>query len=112
MSPNLLGGLRLVSEIARPHVTDFLDDLLHKRDSRLEIAELLVARGSSLAGVSLKEAELPKKCGINIVAIKKRGHLFYTYNPSAAEIIDYGDTIVVLGSTDQIDELKKMTGIP
>ena len=110
VSPNLLGGLRLVSEIARPHATDFLDELLHNTSSRLQITELLVARNSRLTGISLKEAKLPEKCGMNIIAIKKRGHLFYTYNPDAAEVIGYGDTLVVLGSSDQVETLKKLTG--
>ena len=110
VSPNLMGGLRLVSEIARPHATDFLDELLHQRDTRLEIEEVALSHDSSLSGLTLKEAELPKKCGMNILAVKKRGHLFYTYNPTASDRIEYGDTLVVLGYNDQIQELKKLAG--
>jgi voltage-gated potassium channel len=110
VSPNLMGGLRLVSEIARPHATDFLDELLHQLDTRLRIEELSLSRDSSLSGLTLKEAKLPKKCGMNILAIKKRGHLFYTYNPSASDMIEYGDTLVVLGHSDQIRKLKELAG--
>lgn len=110
VSPNLMGGLRLVSEIARPHATEFLDELLHQMDTRLQIAEFALSRDSSLSGLTLKEAELPKKCGMNILAVKKRGHLFYTYNPTASDTIEYGDTLVVLGYSDQIQELKKLAG--
>jgi len=107
VSPNFMGGLRLVSEIVRPHATDFLDELLHNTNMRLQIAEVIVSPDSSLSGFSLREADLPKKCGLNIIAVKKQGARFYTYNPSAAQQIEHGDTIVVLGYREQIDELRK-----
>ena len=110
VSPNLLGGLRLVSEIVRPHATDFLDELLHHTDTKLQVAEMILSKDSSLSGRLLKEIELPKKCGLNIIAFKKRGHLFYTYNPSAADQLEFGDSIVVLGYRDQIEKLEKLAG--
>ena len=106
VSPDFMGGLRLVSEIARPHATDFLDELLHETNMRLQIAEVVVSPDSSLCGSSLIEADLPKKCGLNIIAVKKKGARFYTYNPSATQQIAYGDTVVVLGQREQIDILK------
>ena len=108
VSPNLLGGLRLVSEIVRPHATDFLDELLHQADPWLQIEEVIISRDSSLSGLSLKEIELPKRCGLNIIALKKRDHPFYTYNPSAIELIEDGDIVVVLGYREQIDMVKKL----
>ncbi|MFC1867999.1 potassium channel family protein [Thermodesulfobacteriota bacterium] len=110
VSPNFMGGLRLVSEIARPHATDFLDELLHETNMWLQIAEVVVSPESSLSGLSLRDAEVPKKCGLNIIAVKKRGDRYYTYNPSATERIEHGDTLVVLGYRDQVAELRKETG--
>jgi voltage-gated potassium channel len=112
VSPNLLGGLRLVSELVRPNATDFLDELLHQADPWLQIEELIVSRDSSLSGLSLKEIGLPERCGLNIIALKKRNHLFYAYNPSAAELIEAGDIVVILGYREQIDMAKKLvTGV-
>jgi voltage-gated potassium channel len=108
VSPNQLGGLRLVSEIARPHATDFLDELLHQADPWLHIVEVIVSHDSSISGHMLKEIELHKKCGLNIIALKKHDHSFYTYNPSATILIEDGDTVVVLGYGDQINKLEKM----
>ena len=108
VSPNQLGGLRLVSEIVRPHATDFLDELLHQADPWLHIEEVIVSHYSSLSGHMLKEIELHKRCGLNIIALKKRDHSFYTYNPSATILIEDGDTIVVLGYSEQINKLVKL----
>jgi voltage-gated potassium channel len=110
VSPNLIGGLRLISEIARPHATDFLDELLRDKNTELKMAELVVSPDSTLCGLSLKEACLPEKCGLLIIAMQKRGDSFYTYNPSGAERIEHADTLVVLGYEDQIVRLKKQTG--
>ena len=64
----------------------------------------------SLSGLSLKEAKLPEKMGLHIIAIKKRGESFYTYNPSSKVKIERGDTAVALGYWDQIDEMRKLAG--
>jgi voltage-gated potassium channel len=108
VSPNQLGGLRLVSEIARPHATDFLDELLHQADPWLHIEEVIVSRDSSISGHMLKEIDLHKKCGLNIIALKKHVHSFYTYNTLSTVIIEDGDTLVVLGYSDQINKLGKL----
>jgi len=108
ISPNSIGGLRLISEIARPHVTDFLDEMLRDKNTRLRIAEIAVERQSILCGLTLREAGIPKKCGLLIIAIKKRDDKYYTYNPQASQQIEADDTIVALGYTDQIFQLKKL----
>ena len=108
ISPNLMGGLRLVSEIVRPHATDFLDELLHQADPWLHIEEVIVSRNSSISGRRLKETDLHKRCGLNIIALKKHDHSFYTYNPLATVLIEDDDTIVVLGYSDQINKLEKL----
>lgn len=110
VSPNSIGGLRLVSEIARPHVTDFLDEMLRDKNTQLKIAEVVVSPNSALCGLSLREARLPEKCGLMIIAMRKHGDQFFTYNPSATERIEHADTVVVLGYRDQIVELRKQAG--
>jgi voltage-gated potassium channel len=108
ISPNSIGGLRLVSEIARPHVTDFLDEMLRDKNTRLRIAEIAVERHSILCGLTLREACLPEKCGLLIIAMKKRDDRFYRYNPLASARIEPDDIIVALGYTEQIFQLTKL----
>ena len=107
VSPNSIGGLRLISEIARPHATDFLDEMLRNKNTRLKIAEIVVSPHSALHGHTLKETCLPEKHGLLIIAMKKHGDSHYTYNPSSASQIEHSDVVVVLGYKDQIAEFKK-----
>jgi len=109
VSPNFIGGLRLISEIARPHATDFLDEMLLDKNTRLKIAEIVVPTNSALCGHSLKEACLPEKYGLLIIAMKKHGDSHYMYNPSYTVRIEHADTIVVLGYRDHIAEFRKQT---
>jgi voltage-gated potassium channel len=108
VSPNSIGGLRLVSEIARPHVTDFLDEMLRDSNTRLRISEIAVHENSMFCGLTLKNANLPEKCGLLIIAMKKREDRYYTYNPPASARIEPGDTLVTLGYANQILQLKKL----
>ena len=108
VSPNFLGGLRLVSEIVRPHATEFLDELLHDATTLLQVAELSIPNRSALAGSSIEAIDLPARCGLLIIALKKRGRLTYKYSPSAEEVIEKGDSIVALGYRNQILELEKI----
>jgi voltage-gated potassium channel len=107
VSPNFIGGLRLVSEMVRPHVTEFLDEMMNHKNIGSEMAEIVMSKESPFCGLSLKEASLPNKYGILVIAMRKRGDPVYTYNPSGSTPIEHADTIVVLGSRDQIDKLTK-----
>jgi voltage-gated potassium channel len=69
VSPNLIGGLRLVSEMVRPHVTEFLDEMMSHKNTRSEMVEIVMSKESPFCGLSLKEACLPKKYGLLIIAM-------------------------------------------
>jgi len=107
VSPNFIGGLRLISEISRPHTTDFLDEMLRNKNTRLKIVEITVSPDSALCGHTLKEESLPEKYGLLIIAMKKHGDSLYTYNPLPDAQIEHSDVVVVLGYKDQINKFKK-----
>jgi voltage-gated potassium channel len=106
VSPNFLGGLRLISEIARPHATDFLDQLLHETGTQIQMVEVVVSSSSRLCGRTIGEADLPRRCGLYIIAMKKKGGPFYTYNPPSGVRIEHLDTLIAMGYGDQIASLR------
>ena len=59
VNPQEIGGARIAAFVLRPHVTEFLDVVMHERDIELRLEELLIAPDSPLAGVSLGQADLP-----------------------------------------------------
>ena len=71
-------------------------------------AEATIAAGSLLMGKSLREASIPRKTGLLVLAVQKNGDRWYTYNPEADSRLEAGDTIVVMGKMDQIDQVREM----
>ena len=50
VSPNMIGGLRLVSELIRPDAVTFLDTMLRDKEKRLRIEEVDLAAGAKAIG--------------------------------------------------------------
>jgi voltage-gated potassium channel len=108
VSPNYIGGLRLVSELMRPSVVRFLDEMLRDRVA-YRIEEVTLGDGAADLGATLREARIREKFGMTVLAVRARAAEAWTYNPDAAEKIGPGMTLVVLGSPDQVAELRKQS---
>lgn len=110
ISPNFIGGLRLVSEAARPVVTAFLDELLRDKNPNLLIYEVEVGPGSELCGRTLAQLQLPQLTGLLVLAILPKGAVHHLYNPGGGTSIAEGDVLVVMGSPQQVQALRQLTG--
>jgi voltage-gated potassium channel len=108
VSPNFIGGMRLVSEMMRPAVVRFLDEML--RDTRVayRIEEIQLGAGVTEVGATLRDARVRERFGMTVLAIRKADNTSWTYNPDPSEKIGPGMTLVVLGSTDQVTELRRI----
>lgn len=112
VSPNYIGGLRLVSEMVRPRVVQFLDQMLRDKDKNLRIDEITIPDGSLLAGRALRDSELRKHGDVLVIAIRDvEGK--YVYNPSAATTLEPGMTLIVLAKAAELGPLRELvTGVP
>lgn len=107
VSPNFIGGMRMVSELIRPAVVRFLDEMLRDKESATRIEEVCVA-GGELAGMTLGEADIRQRFGASVLAVQPPGIVRYDYNPDAAYPIEAGTILVVLGARDEIAKLKAL----
>ncbi len=104
VNPGYIGGLRMVSEMLRPMVVRFLDDML--RDTRaFRIEEATIEAGSTLIGKTLAEAAIRTRFGMTVLALTNSGP--WIYNPDAHERIVAGTVLVVLGSVEQVQALRE-----
>jgi len=108
VSPNFIGGMRLVSEMMRPAVVRFLDEMLRDTRAAYRIEEILLGPGASEIGATLRDARIRERFGMTVLAISKPDNVSWTYNPDASEKIAPGMTLVVLGSAAQVVELRKI----
>ncbi len=106
ISPDFIGGLRLASETARPIATEFLDEMLRNKYADIHISEIKIKDDSDVCGTKLELLQIPQKVDILIIAIMKSNHESYIYNPPASTIIESGDTIVIFGKKQKIEEFK------
>ena len=106
VSPNYIGGMRLVSELLRPAVVRFLDDMLRDRRAAFRIEEVLLGESAIALGSTLRDARVRERFGMTVLAVRSKQDGPWTYNPDASEQIGPGATLVVLGSAEQVTALR------
>jgi len=109
VSPNYIGGMRLVSELLRPAVVRFLDDMLRDRRAAFRIEEVALGGGTTALGATLRDARVRERFGMTVLAVRSKSGTDWTYNPDASEPIGPGATLVVLGSLEQVAKLRAAT---
>lgn len=105
LNPYQIGGMRLALSAIKPTVTDFIDESLLGSSVELELAEIVVDPSSELAGKTLAGAEVRKRFGIIVVALKRGEEAIF--NPDANERIEGGDVLVALGPLSAIERVER-----
>lgn len=106
VTPALIGGLRIASELIRPTVVRFLDEMLRDKDSRLRIEEATVRDSSDVCGQTLKDSNLREDTGALVLAVRSpEGGVAYV--PPVDLRLEAGHTLIAIGTPDQITALRK-----
>jgi voltage-gated potassium channel len=100
VSPNRIGGLRLASEILRPHAVSFLDLMLKEHSRTLRIDEVQVAT-PSWVGKQLHQLQLKQRYNLLLLAVKDQSSTFLA-NPPEDFALKQGTVLIVMGETDSI----------
>ena len=108
ISPNEIGGRRMAAMVLRPSIFSFLDVVTYAGDDVFNLEEVILGDQSEIKGLALKDARIPDRTGLIVMAIKKNGSRQMIFNPKAEEIIQTGDALIVLGNPDRVDTLKRL----
>lgn len=103
-----ISGKRIASLMIKPNIISFLDVVTRIGDVELDLEEVIVKKASYLENKTLLEAQIPKKTGLIVLAIKKIEDGQLQFNPPVDYIFKIGDVLIVLGREDQIDKLKHL----
>lgn len=103
VSPYALTGHRMALLCIRPAVTRFLDSV--SQDFKFE--EVHIREGSPLAGKAIRDSGIRKEAKAIVVAILNRDGNLHP-NPDANSIIQPGDTLVLLGSDEQLAKVEQL----
>ncbi|MFC2012018.1 potassium channel family protein [Chloroflexota bacterium] len=103
VSPNNIGARRMAMLALRPAVTDFIDTVTRRRGPELQLENVVVTSDSTLAGLTVDDV---RQCSrSNVLAFtKKTGRLLA--NPSGDEKIDVGDSLIIMGTSEQLTSLE------
>lgn len=105
VAPNSIGGMRIASELLRPHVVRFLDEMLRDKEARLRIEEATVGGGASVIGQTLQHANLREAAGVLVLAVRSHdGEMRYV--PAGDTKLAAGDTLIAIGRPDEIARLR------
>jgi len=108
ISPYAVGGRRLASLATQPLVVDFLDIVTRGEEGiEFRLEEFMVPEESSLAGHTIGELRIGERTGAIILATRNHEGKFDT-TPSATDRISAGDTLIVLGTREQITRLERL----
>ena len=100
VSPNMIGGLRIASELLRPRVVGFLDRMLRSRtDAGVRVEEFDVPQDGPLVGKTL--LDLYQQTGILVISTCDAQRQDFQYNPSPRQPIAPGSTLIYIASPDQ-----------
>lgn len=110
VNPQRIGGNRIAGFALQPHVTDFLDVAMHDDDVEFQLEQVMVHQDSMFDGSTIRQARLQEGEGALLLALRKlEGGTFRT-NPSPDEIMRPGDVVIAVGTSAQIDELRRQAG--
>jgi voltage-gated potassium channel len=109
VSPGIIGGMRLASELVRPSVVGFLDQMLRDKNRNLRIEEVDVAADSPFANRTVGELDAGRAANLMLLAVRDPGSGEYVYNPPPTHRITPGSRLIVMGDPNGVLKLRDIT---
>ncbi len=103
--PQVIGAYRISSLVTRPNVVDFVD--VAAKGIEFEIDEYCIGADSVLVGKSLRDSTLRQKVDAIVVAIKRVDGQT-AFNPSPEEVVQVGDTLILIGRLNTSSRLAQL----
>ncbi len=108
LSPYAVGGRRLASLATQPLIVDFLDIVTRgEKGIEFRLEEFRVPEESLIADQTIGGLRIGERTGAMILATRNQEGRFDT-TPSASDRISAGDTLIVLGTREQVTRLERL----
>jgi voltage-gated potassium channel len=110
ISPNIISGRRIAAQLLNPAVADFLDVVMHSGQLEMWMEEFQVAPGSELHGRTVAAADVRRRTGANVLAVRRHDQGAILTNPPADLTFAPGDILIALGTGEQLAALSRAAG--
>ncbi|MFH2034445.1 MAG: potassium channel protein [Candidatus Margulisiibacteriota bacterium] len=107
ISPYYIAGRRMAAMAVRPTATDYLDTVMHSEHLQLALREFPIKEKSRLCDKTILDAKIREKAGATVLAIRKVDGAF-DLQPIGSSKIECGDTLITIGTSEQLELLEKM----
>ena len=104
ISTALIGGLRMASEMVRPTVTTFLDEMLRDTNLNLRIEELKIT--DQFHGKSISDLPMGQLKDTLLLAIREEHQ--WKYNPPTGYRLSKDSALILMTSPDELQKLEKL----
>lgn len=108
--PDMIGGTHMATLVSRPDVIEFIDFLSGEDGEAIHIE----AVGYNKLPLAIRDKSLRqimdwKRTGVNCIGVKDENGKFFI-NPPEDIVISQGMKVIILGTKDQIAEMKRNVG--
>lgn len=104
INPQSIGGARAAAFLLQPHVTEFLDVVMHDRDIEFRLEEVRIPTDSPLAGRSIRDAHVRDQTGALVLALREPDGRFIT-NPAPEHVLGDGQVLIAIGTKHELAAL-------
>ena len=110
VSPSGIGGLRMASEMIRPHVVGFLDQMLKEQGKTVRVDEIELPQGCPWIGMSLDRLKLKERYNLLLLGLKVPGAsniLELQINPADKAVLPETGCLIVLGEIPDVERARR-----
>jgi voltage-gated potassium channel len=107
INPQSIGVSRAAAFLLQPHVSEFLDVVMHDRDIEFRLEEIAVVPESVLAGSTIRDSHIRDDTGSLLLALREPDGGFVT-NPPPEQRIDAGQVLIAIGTKEQLSALEQL----
>jgi voltage-gated potassium channel len=104
VSPSKIGGMRMASELVRPTVVRFLDEMLRDKNSDLRIEEIPIP--ADLPNRPVSALWNPDVAGVVLLAVRHPGAGGFEFRPPNTTVLKPGMVLVVMADGEGRDRLE------
>lgn len=103
--PNLIGGKRMVNQLTRPTLMEFIDLISGEGNPDLHLEEVACSNHPKLLGKTLFELKIRSETGALVLGLKRGGQSI-ELNPRANVPLDGDDRLFILGTEAQFGRFR------
>ncbi len=107
VSPTHIGGMRMASELIRPTVVSFLDQMLRVGGGTLRVEEVKIHKESPVTGDTLGSLEIDQIEGTVLLALHRPGREDSEFKPDAGTVLEAGMRLIIMTDVEGREKLEE-----